>query len=62
MFPYMFSACKRADPSIYDWYLRRVYQTLDEEEQRELGSAIDNVADESGLVYSQPVHCCVGWK
>ena len=62
MFPYMFSACKGADPSIYDWYLRRIYQTLDEEEQKELGAAIDNVTDDSALIYSQPVHCCVGWK
>ena len=61
-FPYMFSASKGKEPAIYDWYLRRVYQALNEEEQRELDAVINNIADKSGLVYSQPVHCCIGWK
>ena len=62
MFPYLFSATRKTDPKIYDWYLRRAYQPLTEEEQMDLGAARDNVSEESGLIYSQPLHCCVGWK
>lgn len=35
---------------------------LGEDEQMDLGAARDNVSEESGLIYSQPLHCCVGWK
>ena len=34
MFPYLFSATRKADPKIYDWYLRRVYQPLMNMEKR----------------------------
>ena len=62
MFPYLFSATRKADPKIYDWYLRRVYQPLMGMEKAELDAAKNQASEEDGLIYSQPLHCCVGWK
>jgi hypothetical protein len=62
MFPYLFSATRKADPKIYDWYLRRVYQPLMDMEKAELDAAKNQASEEDGLIYSQPLHCCVGWK
>ena len=62
MFPYLFSANRKTDPTIYDWYLRRAYQSLTEGEQMDLGAARDNISEKRGLIFSQPLHCCVGWK
>ena len=62
MFPYLFSATRKADPKIYDWYLRRVYQPLMYMEKVELDAAKNQASEEDGLIYSQPLHCCVGWK
>ena len=62
MFPYLFSATRKADPKIYDWYLRRVYQPLMDMEKAELDAAKNQASEEAGLIYSQPLHCCVGWK
>jgi ubiquinone/menaquinone biosynthesis C-methylase UbiE len=62
MFPYLFSATRKADPKIYDWYLRRVYQPLMDMEKVELDAAKNRASEEDGLIYSQPLHCCVGWK
>ena len=38
MFPYLFSATRKADPKIYDWYLRRS-STIDGYGKRELDAA-----------------------
>ena len=62
MFPYLFFATRKADPKIYDWYLRRVYQPLMDMEKAELDAAKNQASEEDGLIYSQPLHCCVGWK
>ena len=31
-------------------------------EKAELDAAKNQASEEDGLIYSQPLHCCVGWK
>ena len=55
MFPYLFSATRKADPKIYDWYLRRVHQPLMDMEKVELDAAKNQASEEDGFIYSQPL-------
>ncbi len=61
-YPFMFSACGGEEGTIYEWYFRRTRQVLSKTEQMEFDAAVNNVTDKTQLIFSTPLHCCIGWK
>jgi len=61
-YPYLFSASKNRDESLYSWYRQRTRQNLSDDHQIEFDRAIEHTKYDATLVYSHPLHCCIGWK
>ncbi len=61
-FPSMVTVPRGKYKNLFEWFLRRTRQTLNEDEKIELDVELSNIPDKSNLIYSMPFHCSVGWK
>ena len=61
-FPSMVAVPRDKDKNLFEWFLRRTRQTLNEDEKIELDVELKKISDKSNLIYSMPFHCSVGWK
>ena len=62
-FPYMFTAYQDDITGlVYEQYRQRAKQNLNQDEQAEFEAAIASQKIEKQLMFSGPMHCCVGWK
>ncbi len=61
-FPSMVAVPRGKDKNLFQWFLRRTRQTLNEDEKIELDVELSNIPDKSNLIYSMPFHCSIGWK
>ena len=61
-FPSMVAVPRGKNKNLFEWFLRRTRQTLNEDEKIELDDELKKISDKSNLIYSMPFHCSVGWK